>query len=579
MASRLTPLTLLLLLLVGDRAFSDSEAASHSIQDPLVTQKESRDIVPERDGPWSSSKHTVQSSTWPTTNAPTKNTADTTQNTQPMAQLPTDSPSQPPMNASGQSPMDSSNKPSITTDPSNQSPMKASGQPPMNASGQSPMDSSSKPSITTDPSSQPPMNASGQPPMNASGQAPMNPSGQSPIDPSSQPSTTTDPPTQAPTKPFCSGPLAQCSDSDRKSSEATLAEALTEFSMKLYRAFSSTKKAETNMAFSPFSIASLLTQVLLGAGDSTKSNLEDVLSYPKDFACVHQALKAFSSKGVTSVSQIFHSPDLTVRDTYVNASQTLYGSSPRVLGLDSDANLELINTWVAKNTNHKISQLLDSLPSDTRLVLLNAVYLSAKWKKPFEQKTQKSPFLYKNSVIKVPMMSSKKYPMAHFSDQTLKARVGQLQLSHNLTFVVMVPQSQKHKLEDMEEALTPTVFKAVMRKLELSRYQSTYLVMPQIKVKSNQDMLSIMEKMDFFDFSDDLNLCGLTDDPALQVSSMKHQTVLELTETGVEAAAASAVSVARNLFIFEVRQPFLFLLWDQQHKFPVFMGRVYDPRA
>lgn len=537
MASRLTPLTLLLLLLAGDRAFSDSEAATHSIQDPLVTQKESRDIVPERDGPWSSNKHTVQSSTWPTTNAPTKNTADTTQNTQLMAQLPTDSPSEPPMNASSQPPMN------------------ASGKPTMNASDQSPMDSSSKPSIATDPSSQ------------------------SPMDPSTQPSTTTDPPTQAPTKPFCSGPLALCSDSDRKSSEATLAEALTEFSMKLYRAFSSTKKAETNMAFSPFSIASLLTQVLLGAGDSTKSNLEGVLSYPKDFACVHQALKAFSSEGVTSVSQIFHSPDLTVRDTYVNASQTLYGSSPRVLGLDSDANLELINTWVAENTNHKISQLLDSLPSDTRLVLLNAVYLSAKWKKPFEQKNQKSPFLYKNSVIKVPMMSSKKYPMAHFSDQTLKARVGQLQLSHNLTFVVMVPQSQKHKLEDMEEALTPTVFKAVMKKLELSRYQPTYLVMPQIKVKSNQDMLSIMERMDFFDFSDDLNLCGLTDDPALQVSSMKHQTVLELTETGVEAAAASAVSVARNLIIFEVRQPFLFLLWDQQHKFPVFMGRVYDPRA
>lgn len=62
----------------------------------------------------------------------------------------------------------------------------------------------------------------------------------------------------------------------------------------------------------------------------------------------------------------------------MNASQSLYGSSPRVLGPDSDANLELINTWVAEHTNHKISQLLDSLPSDTRLVLLNAVYLSGK---------------------------------------------------------------------------------------------------------------------------------------------------------------------------------------------------------
>lgn len=85
--------------------------------------------------------------------------------------------------------------------------------------------------------------------------------------------------------------------------------------------------------------------------------------------------------------------------------------------------------------------------------------------------------------------------------------------------------------------------------------------------------------LEFFDFTYDLNLCGLTEDPDLQVSSMQHQTVVELTETGVEAASASAISVARNLLTFEVQQPFLFLLWDQQHKFPVFMGRVYDPRV
>lgn len=190
-----------------------------------------------------------------------------------------------------------------------------------------------------------------------------------------------------------------------------------------------------------------------------------------------------------------------------------------------------------------------------------------------------APFLYKNSMIKVPMLSSKKYPVAHFSDQTLKAKVGQLQLSHNLSFVIMVPQSPKHPLKDMEEALSPTVFKAIMKKLELSKYQPTYLTMPRIKVKSSQDMLSIMERLEFFDFTYDLNLCGLTEDPDLQVSAMKHETVLELTETGVEASAASAISVARSLLILEVQQPFLFLLWDQQHKFPVFMGRVYDPRA
>ncbi|XP_021532103.2 plasma protease C1 inhibitor [Aotus nancymaae] len=387
-------------------------------------------------------------------------------------------------------------------------------------------------------------------------------------------------PTQPTTGPFCPGPVTLCSDLESHSAETMLGDALIDFSLKLYHAFSAMKKAETNMVFSPFSIASLLTQVLLGAGDTTRTNLESVLSYPKDFTCVHQALKAFTTKGVTSVSQIFHSPDLAIRDTFVNASQSLYSSSPRVLGNNSDANLELINTWVAQNTNNKISQLLDSLPVDTRLVLLNAVYLSAKWKTTFDPtKTTMEPFHFKNSIIKVLMMNSKKYPVAHFIDQTLKAKVGQLQLSHNMSLVILTPQNLKHRLEDVERALSPSVFKAIMKKLEMSKFQPTLLSLPRIKVTTSQDMLSIMEKLEFFDFSYDLNLCGLTEDPDLQVSAMQHQTVLELTETGVEAAAASAISVARTLLIFEVQQPFLFVLWDQQHKFPVFMGRVYDPRA
>nr|KAF6325657.1 serpin family G member 1 [Myotis myotis] len=187
--------------------------------------------------------------------------------------------------------------------------------------------------------------------------------------PTSQPcfqSTTQpiDPTTLPTTGPPCPEPETYCPDLENPSAETILGEALMDFSVKLYHAFSSVKKAETNMIFSPFSIASLLTQVLLGAGNSTKENLKTVLSYPEDFSCVHQALKAFTSKGFTSVSQIFHSPDLVIRDAFMNASQYLYGS-PRTLGNDSDANLELINTWVAENTNHKINSP-DAAPIQTQ---------------------------------------------------------------------------------------------------------------------------------------------------------------------------------------------------------------------
>ena len=164
----------MLLLLAGDRAFSDPEATSHSTQDPLEAQAKSRESFPERDDSWSPPEPTVLPSTWPTTIVAITITNDTmgkvanesfSQHSQPAAQLPTDSPGQPPLNSS------------------------------------------------------------------------------------SQPSTASDLPTQATTEPFCPEPLAQCSDSDRDSSEAKLSEALTDFSVKLYHAFSATKMAKTNMAF------------------------------------------------------------------------------------------------------------------------------------------------------------------------------------------------------------------------------------------------------------------------------------------------------------------------------------------
>ncbi|XP_068963784.1 plasma protease C1 inhibitor isoform X1 [Petaurus breviceps papuanus] len=406
------------------------------------------------------------------------------------------------------------------------------------------------------------------------------PTTQSSTEPPTQP--TSQPTTQAPPEPTCLVPDTSCSEIKTQEAEKMLGEALTDFSLRLYQTFSSVKKVDSNMVFSPFGIASLLTHILLGAGNTTKGNLEDVLSYPKDFDCVHQALKNLSSSGFISASQIFHSPDLILKKNFVNASQTLYNSQPMLLSNDSGENLALINSWVANQTKNKIVNLLRSLPSETRLVLVNTVYLKAKWKVTFDpKKTSQETFYPKSSKVKVKvsMMKSEKYPVTHFTDPNLKAKVGRLQLSNDLSLVILLPQHLGVQLAEVEQGLSSPVFSAILEKLDKSKSQSTLLTMPRLKVNTNQDLLEILEKMEFFDFSYDLNLCGLTDDPEIQVSAARHQTMLELNEAGVEASAASTISLARTMSIFEVKQPFIFLLWHQKYKFPIFMGRVYDPNS
>ncbi|XP_015332562.1 serpin B6-like [Marmota marmota marmota] len=54
-----------------------------------------------------------------------------------------------------------------------------------------------------------------------------------------------------------------------------------------------------------------------------------------------------------------------------------------------------INTWVAKKTEDKITELLSpgSLNTNTKLVLVNAIYFKGNWDKQFDKElTQERPF-------------------------------------------------------------------------------------------------------------------------------------------------------------------------------------------
>lgn len=70
----------------------------------------------------------------------------------------------------------------------------------------------------------------------------------------------------------------------------------------------------------------------------------------------------------------------------------------------------------------------------------------------------------------------------------------------------------------------------------------------------------------------------MTSGEAVAVSSAMHKAVLQVSEEGVEAAAATTVNLARTATVFEVQQPFIFLFL-RDHRVPVFMGRVTNPLA
>ncbi|NWS43866.1 IC1 inhibitor, partial [Probosciger aterrimus] len=295
--------------------------------------------------------------------------------------------------------------------------------------------------------------------------------------------------------------------------------------------------------------------------------------------CVHSALRLLSTApGLFSATQIFHHPDLRLRTRFLNESWHFYNTRPRALSGNESLDLQRINAWVREASRGLLPELLSTLPPEPRLVLLSAVHLQAAWCTPLDVKqTVPLPFLRPGRPPRlVPTMTSKKYPVASFTDPHLQVQVGRLALRGGLSLVLLLPLGPPGALGALERALDPPALLRLLRRAAGASPRATALALPRVRLDVPVDVVPLVHDMDFGLFLD-ADLCGLAQGAAVAVDAVRHRAVLALDETGVEAAGAMATSVARSAPLLEALRPFLFVLWHDTAKVPIFMGRLSDP--
>ncbi|XP_042641219.1 LOW QUALITY PROTEIN: plasma protease C1 inhibitor [Tyto alba] len=361
---------------------------------------------------------------------------------------------------------------------------------------------------------------------------------------------------------------------------AAVAEALGTFALRFYQRMVEAAQPEANLLFSPINVAMGLSHLLLGARGETRERLAAVLSFPPALPCVHSALRQLAgAPGLFSAAQIFHHPELRLRPRFLNQSWHLYGARPRALSGNESLDLLHINAWVREASRGLLPTLLPALPPQPHLLLLSAVHLRATWRIPLEAKrTVPLPFLLPGRPPRlVPTMTSKKYPVASFTDPRLQVQVGRLELSGGLSLVVLVPQGPPGALGALEQALDPPTFLGLLRRVASTPPRATALALPRLRLDQALDVVALVHDMDYGLFLD-AELCGLARGPAVAVDTARHRAVLALDEAGVEAAGAMATSVARTVMVLEALRPFLFVLWHDAGAIPLFMGRLSDPQ-
>jgi len=360
--------------------------------------------------------------------------------------------------------------------------------------------------------------------------------------------------------------------------------------------------AETgNIVLSPTSIATALAMARAGAAGLTATEMDSVLAVT-DPAALHagmnaldQALAARSGPQpqddgttvevtLTSANSLWAQTDRTYEQLFLDLLASQYGAGLRTVDYERDpeAARAAINGWVAEETRDRIPELLPegSVQPETRLTLVNAVYLKAPWRYAFaEGGTQPGPFTKTDgTTVQVPLMAlDERLPYARGAGwQAVELPYA----GGDLAMLVLVPDAGE--LTAFEQALTADQLAQIAGSLQATQVALRLPKWDTERELSLRDALAALGMPTAF--TDAADFSGMTTEEPLQIADVIHQANITVDEKGTEAAAATAVvmeatAAAPQPVELTVDRPFVFALRDTATGAVLFLGRVTDPSA
>ncbi|KAM5166300.1 serpin B6-like isoform 2-T2 [Callospermophilus lateralis] len=352
-----------------------------------------------------------------------------------------------------------------------------------------------------------------------------------------------------------------------------------------------------NVFYSPISISSALAMVLMGAKGTTAVQMAQVLSLNKSSSSgggdVHQGIQSLLTEVnktdarylLRIANRLFGEKSYDFLSSFKDSCQKFYQAEMEELDFlnATEESRKHINTWVAKETEDKITELLSpgSLNANTNLVLVNAIYFKGNWDKKFDKKlTKERPFkVSKNEEKPVQMMFKKStFKMTYIREIFTKILVLPY-VSKELNMIIMLPD-EHIDLKMVEKKLTYEKY-IEWTSPDLMHEEEVEVFLPRFKLQENYDLEEVLHSLGMIDAFDEAraDFSGMSSRRDLYLSKVVHKSFVEVNEEGTEAAAATACRFMALCSppCFCADHPFLFFIQHSRTRGILFCGRVSSP--
>lgn len=361
---------------------------------------------------------------------------------------------------------------------------------------------------------------------------------------------------------------------------------------------------DSNLFFSPYSIAAALGMTAAGARGDTEYEMASVLHFPTEES---SGAPMFVARETVAASYARLRGELTADpetegyelhianrlwgqegypflESYINFIGAHYEAPLSLADFERNAEAERvrINDWAEEETRGRIEDLIPpgGVDAATTLVLTNAVYFKGMWLQKFDREnTEDATFHGAHAEAEVPLM----YQKAEFDyHETEEAQMLELPyVGEEISMVVVLPRADSGiDLPVLESSLTAEMLDEW---LGLMREQEVRVYLPRFEMTwGAEDIAGDLQALGMRDAFDAgaADFSGMTDRDDLFVGPVFHKAFVAVDEEGTEAAAATAVVMKRTAMpmqiVFRADHPFMFVIRHNETGAILFMGRVSD---
>ncbi len=390
------------------------------------------------------------------------------------------------------------------------------------------------------------------------------------------------------TGPYCIDPRLDAELYDLTDDEYA---AYMDFTLRLLKgctasdADSDAEPKEENMMISPLSVITALGMTANGAKNETLSQLESAIGL--DLATLNMFLSSYldtfpngDGYRLTPANSVWYrdTESLHVEPDFLQNMNFHLNADVYPEAFD-DSTCEKINEWVYMNTDGMIKKLLDEIPTDVVMYLINALAFDSEWAEEYKDTAvHENTFTTASGIEQsVDMMYSEESRYLRSDDA-----LGFLKFykDEKYAFVGILP-NEGITLDDYIADLTPGKLTDMLGTVygdeinaRLPKFEAEYSV-------TMNDQLKSMGITDLFDSAScDLSGMAQSDAGNIYVSRVLHKTFISVDEKGTKAAAVTAVEcTAESISISEpiniwLDRPFLYMIVEWENRVPVFIGTV-----